>query len=66
MTNAKEIVLNHLRANPGNVVHAKTLKITNIDYMEAYESLKAEGKIEWRKVPSKSGKRMISALFATD
>jgi hypothetical protein len=63
-TDLKSLILSHYTNNPGVMVHYTTLGTTWREGNPIHEELIAEGKLEWRKVPSKSGKTMQRKLFA--
>lgn len=59
----RNTIIAHFAANPGVAPHWTTL---GTDYEQGHRVLTelfAEGVIEWRKVPSKSGKTMQTKIF---
>lgn len=61
----KAAILQHYKNNPGVSPHWATLGTTYAEGHPVYDELFNEGKLEWRKVPSKSGKTMQNKIFAT-
>lgn len=66
LTADHQTLIAHYRAHPGVVPHYKTLGMDWTRGHTACEELMAAGVLEWRKVPSKSGKTMQSKIFLVE
>ena len=65
MTSLKDRIIEHFTANPGKNVNYATLGTTYSEASPVFDELFADGVLEWRKVPSASGKRMVNKIFLT-
>lgn len=61
-----QTLIDHYRANPGLIPHYKTLGLDWDRGHAACEELMTARILEWRKVPSKSGKTMQSKIFLVE
>ena len=66
LTPDHQTLIAHYRANPGVTPHYATLGMDWNRGHAACDELMEAGVLEWRKVPSKSGKTMQSKIFLTE